>query len=368
MAVLPRIAFAGVLVPLSLLAAGTSLAFTLTGCAKALSEPQPTNDLGSSVGRSTTASIHRVAPLRGRQGSSQGSTRRSGPQNQGPSATELGGLTVSPARVRAPVFAFGLGQDGTSDGMSNLTGLSGLSNGAVEDLLPEGARPLDKNGLCPPDMASVDDLYCIDRYEASLVELTDDGLELPWPHYLPVEGHVVRAVSEKGVKPQGYISEKQAIDACGRSGKRLCKPSEWRKACKGPENLRYGYGNEDEAKRCNNYGLSPVTRFWGMNNGGADLSVQANWDNRRMNAPELNQMPQTLSNTGDHEGCTNGYGVYDMVGNIHEWVDDPEGTFQGGYFQDTKLNGEGCNYRTDAHAAWYHDYSTGFRCCADVAQ
>jgi hypothetical protein len=269
----------------------------------------------------------------------------------------MGALTISPARMRAPSFAFGLSAPAESGAAANLP---------LEELLPEGARPLDKNGLCPPDMASVDDLYCIDRYEASLVELTEDGLELPWPHYMPVEGHVVRAVSEKGVKPQGYISEKQAIEACGRSGKRLCKPSEWRKACKGPENLRYGYGNEDESKRCNNYGLSPVTRFWGNSTG--DLSVQANWDNRRMNAPELNQMPQTLSNTGDHESCTNGYGVYDMVGNIHEWVDDPEGTFQGGYYQDTKLNGEGCNYRTDAHAAWYHDYSTGFRCCGDVAQ
>ena len=376
MAVLPRIAFAGVLVPLSLLVVGTSLAFTLTGCAKALTEPSDAVGVSHSA-RSDKAngSIHRVARGRFNRGAgssgSPASAGLNGPGNfGGPSSTELGALTVSPARVRAPVFAFGSGAFGSGAFGSGAFGsgdsLGAMAGMAVEDLLPEGARPLDKNGLCPPDMASVDDLYCIDRYEASLVELTEDGLELAWPHYLPVEGHVVRAVSEKGVKPQGYISEKQAIDACGRSGKRLCKPSEWRKACKGPENLRYGYANEDESKRCNNYGLSPVTRFWGSSSG--DLSVQANWDNRRMNAPELNQMPQTLSNTGDHEGCTNGYGVYDMVGNIHEWVDDPEGTFQGGYFQDTKLNGEGCGYRTDAHAAWYHDYSTGFRCCGDVAQ
>ncbi len=359
MAVLPRIAFAGVLVPLSLLVVGTSLAFTVTGCAKALSEPSDATGIttGASTNtRSSGSSIHRVA-ARGR------SSRTA--NGLGPSSTELGALTVSPARVRAPIFAFGAFGTSTSGAGVGSDSVGSLGGTALEDLLPEGARPLDKNGLCPPDMASVDDLYCIDRYEASLVELTEDGLELPWPHYLPVEGHVVRAVSEKGVKPQGYISEKQSIEACGRSGKRLCKPSEWRKACKGPENLRYGYGNEDEAKRCNNYGLSPVTRFWGMS---GDLSVQANWDNRRMNAPELNQMGQTLSGTGDHDDCSNGYGVYDMVGNIHEWVDDPEGTFLGGYFQDTKLNGEGCNYRTDAHAAWYHDYSTGFRCCGDVGQ
>ena len=57
---------------------------------------------------------------------------------------------------------------------------------------------------------------------------------------------------------------------------------------------------------------------------------------------------ETLAKTGAHEGCTNGYGVDDMVGNVHEWTDD--GSFRGGYYLDTKLNGEGCDYRTTAHA------------------
>jgi formylglycine-generating enzyme required for sulfatase activity len=86
-----------------------------------------------------------------------------------------------------------------------------------------------------------------------------------------------------------------------------------------------------------------------------------------MNDPQLNQLPGTLAKTGEYGSCVNGYGIHDMVGNLHEWVDDPDGTFLGGYYQDTHLNGDGCQYRTMAHAAWYHDYSTGFRCCADVA-
>jgi hypothetical protein len=262
-------------------------------------------------------------------------------------SSDVGNRPTPQNMIRSPFFA--------------AEGASALRN--VDELLPEGARPLQKNGLCPPDMASIDDLYCIDRYEASLIEVKGDGAEALWPYYLPTEGHVVRAVSEKGALPQGYISEKQAIVACGRSGKRLCKPAEWRKACRGPEVKKFGYGDADEPKRCNNYGISPVTRLWG-----AEMGEQGNWDYRRMNAPELNQMTQTIAKTGDHEGCTNGYGVYDMVGNLHEWVDDPEGTFIGGYFQDTHLNGDGCSYTSDAHAAYYHDYSTGFRCCADVDQ
>ena len=237
----------------------------------------------------------------------------------------------------------------------------------VEQLLAAGDRPLPMNGLCPPDMASIDDKFCVDKYEASLVEVMPGGQERAWPYYQAPDslgsGHVVRAVSEKGVYPQGYISEKQAIDACGRSGKRLCKPAEWKTACKGPEPKKFGYANERTPGTCNDNGKSPVGNFFP-----AAVADGKAWTWDKMNDERLNQMAGGLAETGSHESCTNGYGVYDMVGNLHEWVLDPAGTFQGGYYLDVTQNGDGCGYRTDAHEAWYHDYSTGFRCCADPAQ
>ena len=35
-------------------------------------------------------------------------------------------------------------------------------------------------------------------------------------------------------------------------------------------------------------------------------------------------------------------------------------------YVDTHRNGPGCDYATRAHYPTYHDYSIGFRCCADV--
>jgi sulfatase modifying factor 1 len=233
----------------------------------------------------------------------------------------------------------------------------------VDQLLKEGDRPLPMNGLCPADMASIDDRFCVDKYEASLVEVLPSGREQAWPYYLPVEGHTVRAVSERGVYPQGYISGKQAAAACKASGKRLCKPREWKTACKGPDKQQFGYGQKRQPGTCNDQGRSGMGLLHGREIAQGKGFV---WNN--MNDPQLNQLPGTLAETGSHEGCTNGYGVYDMVGNIHEWVDDPAGTFQGGYYLDVEQNGDGCGYRTDAHEFAYHDYSTGFRCCADVAQ
>jgi sulfatase modifying factor 1 len=234
----------------------------------------------------------------------------------------------------------------------------------LDQLLGEGDRPLAGNGLCPPDMASIDDRFCVDRYEASLVEVLPNGEERTFSPYSTLGGRPVRAVSQPHVFPQAHISGNEAAIACARSGKRLCKPAEWRTACMGSKKATFGYGNEKVARRCNDHGKSAMGHIYGY--GRAD--DRAYWSMDRMNNPALNQVPGTLARTGDHAACTNDYGVYDMVGNLHEWVADPRGTFQGGYYLDTQQNGDGCTYKTMAHESWYHDYSTGFRCCADVAQ
>jgi len=225
-------------------------------------------------------------------------------------------------------------------------------------LLATAPSATTTRGPCPAGMASIDGRFCVDRYEASLVEVLTNGEQRPFPFYLGVEGHEVRAVSVPGVKPQGHISEKQAQAACSASGKRLCKPQEWRTACMGPEKSTWGYGETKQDGRCNDHGRSPIGVIFPL------AAKSWGWD--QLNDEKLNQVEGTLAETGSHSGCTNGYGVYDMVGNLHEWVDDPAGTFQGGYYQDTHINGDGCGYKTTAHNAVYHDYSTGFRCCADA--
>jgi hypothetical protein len=232
-------------------------------------------------------------------------------------------------------------------------------------------RPAQYNGLCPPEMASIDDAYCIDRYEASLVEILPNGDERAWSPFEALDRQngafgrapVVRAVSSQGVTPQAYISEVQAKLACARSGKRLCKAPEWKRACMGPAHSTYPYGHRNEPGRCNDHGRSPMLALFNLG-GGTKPSA---WT-PHMNDPALNRLTGTVAPTGSHAGCTNDYGVYDMVGNVHEWVDDPDGTFLGGFYLDTHQLGDGCNYRTPGHDVYYHDYSTGFRCCADVAQ
>jgi hypothetical protein len=369
------------------------------------------------------------------------------------------------------------------------------ADGADPDGEPEAssdvAAPVEPTSPCPAAMVLVGSgemRFCIDKYEASLVEVDSAGNETRFPHWLPVDGRTVRAVSEPDVFPQGFISEVQAEDACAASGKRLCSYSEWKTACMGPSKTTFPYGNARKAGTCHDTGRSAVAAVFGLramtdpvavapsskpssvsgnskanskgstkgsaaassrgggtaNRGGASkagspsagsaskaskpgrqahvttkgkaaettrpratrpgaVTAKAEKPSKRkgdkseknaaratkripaktstrpasvepsvwtqLNDPRLGQVDGALSKTGSHDACVNGYGVVDMVGNLHEWVKtDPSaahGTFAGGYYLDTTLNGDGCHYRTTAHAHDYHDYSTGFRCCAE---
>lgn len=225
--------------------------------------------------------------------------------------------------------------------------------------LPFSDEAEAKGKGCPQGMISIRGRYCIDQYEAGTVELLGKGKTRVHSPFLPVDGIKVKAVSKKGVMPQGHISRDEADEACRNAGKRLCTDEEWVVACKGKRATRYPYGDVHKDGYCNDSGVSSFNLYYGA--GSEPPKEVYTWTN--MNDPRLNQRKGGLSRTGAFKKCRNGFDVYDMVGNLHEWTAAKAGIFRGGYYLDTRINGEGCDYRTAAHAPKYHDYSTGFRCC-----
>jgi hypothetical protein len=316
--------------------------------------------LVSAAGGETRASAGEPPAVRSSSGGTQAGGQQSDPHKKALTKRKKRRKTV-PVAAPHPTSRLTLASSADLSGRGGDSSRIGAWSALEGALVDEAGLPAPvARGTCPPEMASIERRYCVDRWEGSLVETGSAG-DRPFSPFLIVEGHDVRAASVPGVFPQGYISGSQAQAACERAGKRLCSTNEWRKACVGPKTELYGYAHEREGGRCNDAGRSPMLALWG----GAALSEPSGWDPFKMNDPRLNQMDGGLARTGSHPSCTNEYGVFDMVGNLHEWTSDPHGTFQGGYFLDTQLNGEGCSYRTTAHDFDYHDYSTGCRCCKD---
>jgi formylglycine-generating enzyme required for sulfatase activity len=194
---------------------------------------------------------------------------------------------------------------------------------------------------------------CIDMYEGAVEgQRYSDSLD-------GIDAGAMRAKPAKGIEPQVNISEAQAETACEVASKRLCTEVEWSAACRGPKNFVYPYGNEYVPGACNEGHPSPVAAVLGARGG-------------RLDDPRLAEAKNGIEPGGSFPKCVSAFGVFDMHGNVDEWVSDsPDasdpryGMFLGGFFVDASENGAGCTYKTTAHFKEYHDYSIGFRCCEE---
>ncbi len=243
---------------------------------------------------------------------------------------------------------------------------------------------------CPVWMVRVPDPpadFCIDRFEDHVAELRD-GREYPhFPSLRPRKGMKLVAKASPDSYPQSSVNLFQAAQACFNAGKRLCSMREWKTACMGVSRTTYPYGNTEVGGVCNTRKPHLLSELHGSSN--------SKWTREDMDDPLINQILGYLGRPGEYSGCVSSFGAYDMVGNLHEWVIDlvderlaasmpylgkekrsgkgpksavGNGIFMGGFASSANQNGNGCNYATIAHLPDHHDYSVGFRCCADVGR
>jgi sulfatase modifying factor 1 len=251
-----------------------------------------------------------------------------------------------------------------------------------ESLSSSVAQPVNAivSSSCPQEMVLVGS-YCVDKYEAHLVRA--DAPDVVLPHFETPRPEVkIMARSRAGITPQGYVNRADAVRACKAAKKRLCSAKEWYGACSGRRQTKYPYGDTEISNQCNTGKPHLMQRLFGV---GVPYTYLNHYNSAR-----LHKEPGFLAKSGDYAGCVNDYGIYDMVGNLHEWVADDvsmrlldevplefgakligangSGAFMGGYFSSQGEHGRGCTYTTATHAADYHDYSTGFRCCASIQE
>jgi formylglycine-generating enzyme len=272
-----------------------------------------------------------------------------------------------------------------------------LASGAGIDPARAGEPPAAGSvPTCPAEMVRLGG-YCIDRWEASLVDAQSGSALSPYypPHPkllarihsvwqverrllgdesarampLPLVPSVqradfsIKAVSVAGVVPQGYLSYHLARRACEAAGKRLCTQEEWTHACRGARQLKFPYGNQYLAGRCNIHrALHPAHVLHGSSSiGHTDPRLNLVMESKASGLDPL------LRPTGATASCKSSWqadAIYDMVGNLDEWIEDEKGVFVGGFY--ARGGSKGCDAKISSHAPSYYDYSTGTRCCRDA--
>ncbi len=227
---------------------------------------------------------------------------------------------------------------------------------------PPAARP-SAASPCPDDMRLVDhthydviDRVCLDRRDGKHCFAYQPGSSKARgePEHVRFCMDAFEAPNQKGAKPLVMQSSVDGAEWCRARGKRLCKEIEFESACEGPEMLPWSYGWSADGEACNS------GKAW------RPFNAQVLYGKNEDAARELERLWQGEP-SGSRARCATGEGVFDLVGNVEEWVTSRPGrkwpvTLIGGFWAKPWT---GCRGANDAHEPTFRFYETGFRCCKD---
>ncbi|HEY6458727.1 MAG TPA: SUMF1/EgtB/PvdO family nonheme iron enzyme, partial [Polyangiaceae bacterium] len=244
-----------------------------------------------------------------------------------------------------------------------------------------GTDAATSSGPCPDDMAFVETSYCPDIERRCLDMEHEEKNNLAICHAFEHEERCRNPGEEKklavcidryeypnvkGGHPVWMLDWYQAQATCESKGKRLCDASEWTAACEGPEHTPFPYGWERDHDKCNmdNFYIDPKkpaphAQFFFYSK---DPAIAFK---------ELSRLDESIP-SGSMESCKSGFGVYDMPGNVDEWVvnDGPPhekskwAGLKGGAWGHVRSQ---CRPETFSHEPEFTYYFVGFRCCRDAA-
>lgn len=162
------------------------------------------------------------------------------------------------------------------------------------------------------------------------------------------------APNKKGARPFVMKSYKNALKWCGDRHKRPCTEQEWEFACEGENAQPYAYGWAVDKKICNSdkQWRAPDWDKFGKVDADTDKESERLWQG---------------TPSGRYPGCVSSFGIFDLNGNVEEWVTSRKsrkwpGALMGGFWAKPWT---GCRGTNDAHEPTFQFYETGFRCCAD---
>jgi formylglycine-generating enzyme required for sulfatase activity len=216
---------------------------------------------------------------------------------------------------------------------------------------------------CPGDMRLVAGTH-YDEEQHLCVDRRDGHCFAYWEDVTAEEGKATEirvcmdrfeAPNIRGDKPFVMRSYESAQRWCGERGKRVCREQEWELACEGPDHRPLSYGWRVDIKLCNSdktWRPFDVRKLYSRDATEQDAELLRLWQG---------------SPSGAYASCVSPFGIYDLNGNVEEWVASRPGrpvpgSLMGGFWAKPWT---GCRGTNDAHEPSFTFYETGFRCCAD---
>ncbi len=165
------------------------------------------------------------------------------------------------------------------------------------------------------------------------------------------------APNKRGAEPMVMQSYRSAQRFCSRRKKRVCTEQEWELACEGPEHLPLAYGWAVNVRLCNS------AKRW------LPVDFKAFHKGKKAAQKEARKLWQGTP-SGRYRTCVSPFGIFDMMGNVEEWVSTRAGrrwpgALMGGFWA---KRWTGCRGTNDAHQPSFAFYETGFRCCKDPVE